>query len=72
MGMGPPYSSQGTSASPDIPPDLYLPLLNVGPACLVSPTLLPVLMWLLLYILSSRTEHWASFQVVLNDGCCVV
>ena len=53
LGLGPgvglrPSLLRGDFCSRDVPPDLYLPLMGVGPARSVSLPLLSVLMWLLL------------------------
>ena len=46
-----------------IPPNFYLPHVGVGPGGSVSlPLLLPVLMWLFLYILSCRTSVQLDFR----------
>lgn len=49
--------------SPDIPLDFHLAHVGVGPVCSASPSLLlPVLMWLLLYIFSCRTSIQLDFR----------
>ena len=48
----------------DVPPDFYLPYVDVGPAHSASLSLLPFSMWLLLYIHSCRTS------VKLDFRCC--
>ena len=61
---------RGDLCSYDIPPDFYLPHLSMRPAGFISLPFLPVLMWLLLYILSYRTSvqldfRWFSMMAVL-------
>ena len=51
---------RGEFCSWDIPPDFYLSHVSVGLACYMSPPLLSVLMWLLLYFPGCRTYIYIS------------